>query len=361
MARKPSEDVEAVKQKVDQPLTEYAEAREALLADGVQLTEALAGPDDDVYWQTYNPRFEIPISYLLAIFAMGLGLLIFLGIRSVDDGPPQKPGAKIGTVDGPDDTGDGSEGSGGVIDPIALGANTPTAEDIKNILPTPDLTLPQIKEDLNNRMKLEDPNSVTPIASNNAAALSALDQQLQDKLMGIGQKKGSGGPGTEGENDRGTGKGGTGADATRSRSLRWVITFKTGGGRDYLDQLHALGAVIFVPKLDDNKKLLYFGNLSNPGAGVLDSDGKELARQMSKMQFHDFSSASCADIQEALDLKFKPRSFIAFFPKSFEEDLAKKETGHAQRRSADIDETKFQVVRRGGSYEVYVTGPSLKK
>ena len=322
---------------------------------------AVAEPDENVFWQVYSPRFEMPISYVLAALLMAIFVALAAVLINLDNTPKNtKPGARIGTVDGPDDFGEGSEGSGGVVDPITLGANSPTQEDIKNILPTPDMTLPQVKDDLTNKLKLEDPNSSTPIAANNAAALSSLDQKIQDMLMGIGQKKGSGGPGAEGENDKGTGKGGTGADATRARSLRWVITFKTGGGRDYLDQLNALGAVIFIPMAGEAKKFMYFPNLANPKPGTFASDS-DWAKHISQMQFHDFTKSSCQEVSEALGLNFTAKSFIAFFPKTFEDDLAKKEAGHQQRRSADIEETKFQVVRRGGGYEIFVTGQTLKK
>jgi hypothetical protein len=321
---------------------------------------AVAEPDENVFWQVYSPRFEMPISYVVAALLIALFIGTMAILVGLENNPKNtKPGARIGTVDGPDDFGEGSEGAGGVENPIVIGANTPTQEDIKNVLPT-DMTLPQVKDDLTNKLKLEDPNATTPIASNNAAALSSLDQKIQDMLMGIGQKKGSGGPGAEGENDKGSGKGGTGSDSTRSRSLRWVITFKTGGGRDYLDQLHALGAVIFIPMAGEQKKFMYFPNLANPKPGTFATDS-DWAKHISQMQFHDFTKSSCQEVSDALGLNFTARSFIAFFPKQFEEDLAKKEAGHQQRRSADIDETKFQVVRRGGGYEIVVTGQSLKK
>ena len=322
---------------------------------------AVAEPDENVFWQVYSPRFEMPISYVLAALLMAIFVALGAVLVGLHNTPTDtKPGARIGTVDGPDDTGEGSEGAGGDINPVVIGANTPTQDDIKNILPNPDMTLPKVQEDMTNKLKLEDPNSSTPIAANNAAALSALDSKIQDMLMGIGTKKGSGGPGAEGENEKGTGKGGTGSDSTRSRSLRWVITFSTRGGQDYLDQLQALGAVIFVPIPGESNKFMTYANLANPGKGDKVSEA-EVAKHIAKMQFHDFRRESIREVSEALGLNFTPKSFIAFFPKSFEDDLAKKEAGYQQRRSADIEETKFQVVRRAGNYEIHVTGQTLKK
>ena len=322
-------------------------------------SQSVAEPEATTFWSLYSPRFEMPISHIVAAILIVGCLGLFSFIRYLENSSyPQKPGPKIGTVDGPDETGDGAEGAGGVEDPIAQGSNTPTAEDIKNILPNPDVQLPEVKEDLSKRMQLDDPNAAVNITSNNATALAALDKTLQDKLLGIGQKKGSGGPGTEGENEKGTGKGGTGSDSTRSRSLRWVLVFKTNGGRDYVDQLDALGAVIFVPI--ENNKTMYFPNLKNPVPGVYAAEA-DWNKHISQMQFHDFNRKSCDEVGEALGLKFTPKSFVAFFPKKFEDDLAKKEVGYQQRRSTDVEETKFEILRRGGSYEVTVVSQRMKK
>jgi hypothetical protein len=327
----------------------------APLAD--EVGAAVAEPGDNVFWQVYSPRFEMPISYVVAALLIALFIGLMAVIVSLENKSNNtKPGAKIGTVDGADDFGEGSEGAGGEVNPITLGEKLPTAEDFKNVLPN-DMTLPQVQEDLTNRLKLEDPNAAAPAASN-AAALSVLDKQIQDMLLG--QKKGSGGPGKEGENEKGTGKGGTGSDATRARSLRWVITFSTRGGQDYLDQLQGLGAVVFVPIPGETNKFMTYANLSNPGKGEKVNES-ELAKHVTKMQFHDFRRDSIREVTEALGLNFTPKSFIAFFPKTFEDDLAKKETGYQQRRSVDIEETKFQVVRRNGQFEVHVTGQTLKK
>ena len=302
----------------------------------------------------------MPISYVVAALLIALFIGTMAVLVGLENSPKNtKPGARIGTVDGPDDFGEGSEGAGSDLNPVVIGANNPTPEDIKNILPN-DMTLPQVKDDLTNKLKLEDPNATTPIAASNAAALSNLDTKIQDMLMGIGTKKGSGGPGAEGENEKGTGKGGSGSDSTRSRSLRWVITFSTRGGQDYLDQMQGLGAVIFVPIPGESNKFMTYANLTNPGKGEKVSES-EVAKHIAKMQFHDFRRESIREVSEALGLNFTPKSFIAFFPKTFEDDLSKKEAGYQQRRSADIDETKFQVVRRGGNYEIHVTGQSLKK
>ena len=320
---------------------------------------AVAEPDENVFWQVYSPRFEMPISYVVAALLIALFIGTMAVLVGLENSPKNtKPGARIGTVDGPDDFGEGDEGAGGKENPITIGDSLPTKEDIANILPDPNMSLPQVKEDMQNKLKLEDPNSTIPIAANNAAALSSLDKQIQDLLMG--NKKGSGGPGKEGENEKGTGKGGTGSESTRARSLRWVITFSTRGGQDYLDQMQGLGAVIFVPIPGESNKFMTYANLTNPGKGEKVSES-EVAKHIAKLQFHDFRRESIREVSEALGLNFTPKSFIAFFPKTFEDDLSKKEAGYQQRRSADIEETKFQVVRRGGNYEIHVTGQSLKK
>ena len=79
-------------------------------------------------------------------------------------------------------------------------------------------------------------------------------------MLGIGQKKGDGATGNGGEGGPGAGTG-TRADNTHARTMRWVIAFKTLGGRDYLDQLQGFGAKLIVP-MADGKTMMLFRSLA---------------------------------------------------------------------------------------------------
>lgn len=326
-------------------------------------TDALASPAEDagVFWHTYSPRFEMPISAVLSALALGLAVLMFVALAFLSNFNCEKstyqPGPVIGNTDGDDAFGAGESGGGGEPDPAILGSNAPTRDEMRDIVQDFD-KLDAIKVDLNKDLQLEDPNSVVPISDKKAAAYASLEQQIRDKMLGI--KKGDGTQGNGGEGNNPNGKGdGTGSDSTRARTLRWVIAFKTAGGRDYLDQLKSLGAKVVVPTAD-GKAILFRSLDGNPPQGKLmgDSDWNELT---GLVQFADYTDLSRRQVGEALGMGKLPKGFWAFFPKELEKELARKEVGHQQRRAEDIEETKFECVNRGGKYELIVTRQTLKK
>jgi hypothetical protein len=320
--------------------------------DEVIAPDALAEPGDKAFWVTYSPRFEMPISYtgsalLLASFVALLALiLMFQGLSG-----KTKPGAQLGLV-GDDAFGAGSAGSGGEPDPLVDGNNMPKPEDIREVLPTPD-SLPQIREEM---MKLFD--DAQPISERKAAEFASLDQALKDKMFGA--KKGAGGPGKQGTDGVGSGPGGTGSDSTRARSLRWIISFKTRDGRDYLNQLSAIGAVVVVPIPPEGKQQFIFRDLANPKPGTYCTP-KDWEKLNSQIQFTDFMRKSVQDVSIALNLDFTPKNFVAYFPPEMEEKLSRMEKSYKNRRSEDIEETRFELIMRGGKYEMIVADQKLKR
>ncbi len=327
-------------------------------------TDALASPAEDagVFWRTYSPRFEMPISAVLSALALGLAVLLFAGLAflsmSCSGSGAYTPGPVIGTTDGDDAFGAGESGGGGEPDPTIVGNSPPSRDDIKDVVQDLE-TLESVKVDLNKQFQLEDPNSVIPISDGKVAPYAALDQQIRDKMLG--RKKGDGTTGNGGEGNNPNGKGdGTGSDSTRARTLRWVIAFKTAGGRDYLDQLKSLGAKVVVPTADGRGMILFRNLDGNPPQGKLmgDSDWNELS---GLVQFADYTNLTREQVGPALGMGKLPKGFWAFFPKEVEKELARKEVGFQQRRSEDIEETKFECVNRGGKYELIVTRQTLKK
>lgn len=319
--------------------------------DEVVAPDALAEPGDKAFWVTYSPRFEMPISYtgsalLLASFVGLLALILMIPSFG-----KQRKGAELGLV-GDDDFGAGSAGKG-VDDPLVTGDNTPTKEDIKEVLPNPEQTLPQIKDDM--KALFEDAPS---ISDRKATEYASLDQSIKDKMYG--NKKGSGGPGKGGTEGHGDGPGGNGSDSTRARSLRWIISFKTRDGRDYLNQLSALGAVVVVPVPPEGKQQFIFRDLGNPKPGTYCSP-KDWEKLNSQIQFTDFVRKSVQDVSIALNLDFTPKNFMAFFPPEMEEKLSRMEKSYQNRRSEDIEETRFELVMRGGKYEMIVAAQKLKR
>src|SRR5688572_5872898 len=103
-------------------------------------TTQTAEPEEPegTFWQTYSPRFEMPISYVVSALLIALALMLVSVLMYLSMLPPAegyKPGPQIGAYGGEDADGDGAAGSGDNIDPKVVGANAPTRDDAKEILP----------------------------------------------------------------------------------------------------------------------------------------------------------------------------------------------------------------------------------
>jgi hypothetical protein len=317
------------------------------------------GPPESTFWQRYNQHLEFPTSMLISVLALSLGFMfIVLVIWAAMRAPDTSPVPIVLGEGGPDDFGDGSPTDGGVENPLAIGQYAPKDEDYSKILPKEQL--PEVKNDLKQILDVDDPLADVAISDEKAAAYKALDEQLRNQLLGIGQKKGSGpGPG-QGNDGQGSSVGGTGSDSTRARSLRWVLRFRTSGGRDYLNQLMSMKAVVLVPVKESNKQMYIFRDLANPRPGTVatDSDIAQLARQI---QFSDFRRDNVQGVAEALGLDYTPPVFWAFFPAELESDLSRKEKAFRNRQPENIEETIFQVVVRGGQYSIEVIEQRAKR
>jgi hypothetical protein len=315
------------------------------------------GPPEEEFWERYNGRLEFPLSTVAAVLlhvAVG-ALLVFVLVRLMDHGD-DRSAVPVKLIDaiGMDDAGDGSAGSGG-SDAVKEGENQFKAQ--QDILPTPQ-ALEKAREDIK-RMVLEDPTGSLPIAASNAAAFEVIDKELAKKMLGSRRGQGPGdGTGTDGST--GKGPGGSGADSTRARSLRWVLRFRTADGSDYVAQLAAMGATVLVPLPPENRECLYFSDLRNTGnkRTATEDDLKQLSGQI---KFSDTRPGSVAGVCAALGVQQPARSFWAFFPRGLEDELSRKELNYRNRRSEDIEETIFQVVVRGGGYEVVVVGQTVKQ
>lgn len=302
-------------------------------------------PVEEEFWGKYNAHYEFPIGTALSVLAHVLivAVLVFGFLSLMNMGKDKKP-VPMMNLGGDDDSGVGSPGAGDP-DPVAIGAATPAD------LARPDLPqdLNEVKEDIAKSLRLDDPTENFEIPDAMAAAIGSLEKDLQKKMLGA----------KKGDNTGGTGPGGTGADSTRARGLRWVMRFNTRSGRDYLDQLKALGAVVMIPVPPKNDKMLIFRDLGNPQPNQYATDS-DIAEQSAKVQFQDVRKASNEAIQEALRLSFTPAAFWAFFPKGLEEELSRKEVAYQNKRAEDIKETIFQVIITGGAPRLQVVAQKLK-
>lgn len=333
--------------------------------DEVKLEDPTAlpdGPPEEEFWERYNKRLEFPLAtvgtVLLHVLIAAVLVMFFLGLFGGKKDRSDVPINLVPDMGGLDDTGEGSAGSGGVEDPLKDSNKSALEEQLK-VLPNP-AELPTIKENLRESLKFDNEGNI-PISDFNAPAYSMLDKSLQEKLLGIGAKKGAGpGAGSGDDGTKGTGPGGTGANSTRARSLRWVMRFRTSSGDDYLAQLRALKAVILVPIPPDNKRCHFFRNLSNLSDKTVASD-TELGALNGLIRFTDTRPDSVRAVCDELGVKENAKVFFAYFPREMEAELSRKEIGYRNRRPEDVEETIFRVAVKGGSYEIIVDDQKAKR
>lgn len=320
--------------------------------------EVIEGPSDEDFDEKYNKRLEFPISIVAAILLhvmLGAFLVfVLLGFLSLGEDKGGVP-VKLVSLNGLDDSGEGSAGSGGVDDPFIKADGDPDKALDSLVDPS---KLPDIKEDMQKTMKYIDPTGNMPISNANAAAYSSLNESVRKKLLG--QRQGSGkeaGSGYDGS--QGTGPGGTGADSTLGRNMRWVLRFKVQSGRNYLEQLKVMKAEILVP-YPNSERCVMIENLDNL-SNQKDASDADMRRLSNKIKFIDGRRELVKGLSLTLGLDFTPQLFCAFFPRSIEDELAKKETGYRNRRAEDIEETIFRVEMRGDGYEFVVDEQKIKR
>jgi hypothetical protein len=123
------------------------------------------------------------------------------------------------------------------------------------------------------------------------------------------------------------------------RMLRWTLAFNTSDGKDYAQQLRALGAVLAVEGADEPRKAMVYRDLSAPVKGeVEDLDS------MKRIWWIDDKPESVSGLSRALGLKQEPKRLIVFLPKEWEEKLLRLELKHAEGKSEEeIKETVFEI------------------
>jgi hypothetical protein len=324
-------------------------------------TQLPDGPPEEEFWERYNKRLEFPLGTVTAVFvhvliAAVLVLTFTYFMKKEDRGGV--PVSLVPDMGGLDDAGEGSAGSGGVEDPIKDSKKSSLEEQLK-VLPDPS-QLPVIKENIREALKFDNEGNI-PVSDFNAAAYSAVDKTLAEKLLGVGNKKGAGpGAGSGEDGSKGTGVGGTGADSTRARSLRWVLRFSTDSGEDYVAQLAAMNATILVPLPPNFSQGMFFTDLRNLSQKHMSSDA-DLKKLAGQIKFSDTRPESVRAVCQVLGVKDPGvKSFWAFFPRTLEDELARKEVGFRNRRPENIEETIFRVVPKGGTYEIRVDDQKAK-
>lgn len=315
-------------------------------------------PPPERFWEKYSPHYEFPISTVatgvLHVLAVAAVIIIATRLMRPDEKTPV-PIRSVTVTDGALGGLAGDQGSGGgeakaevtderPQDPIR---HLPEVE-LKREMIAASTWIPELKDNPEAlKMLVESPNF---------KKLDALNDDLKKRAAeGMTSKRGSGdGMGTSTSNEPGKGAGGTGGpgDATSSgnRSNRWIITFKTNSGPDYLKQLGAFSAKLVLPEPTDWKRNRLFDTTMLDGGKLLGENDA-----LPSMRFIDDDRASARRMARALGLDYDPPYFVAFFPKAVEDELAAKERSYRNRKEDQIKATTFSVLERDGKYEIKVT------
>jgi hypothetical protein len=81
---------------------------------------------------------------------------------------------------------------------------------------------------------------------------------------------------------------------------------------------------------------------------------KELREFADHLKFADSRAEAVRGVAGALSLDYMPKIFFAFFPRDFENELARKERAYRNRRVEDIEQTVFRITVRDGKVQVEV-------
>jgi hypothetical protein len=341
-------------------------------AGGAGRRRPLVPPEDSV-WKRYSPHHELPLSVTSSsvVHALFFALLIFgvfaIFLSKSKDQPPPFEGV-VELVGGGGGNPEGS-GRGSGDNPLDAG---PKREDAGENEPKHDTPPPPPEVTTFQKVKV-DPQSFDFLVrdantkdlidnpTEQMKKLEGLQANARQKLNeGLAASRGKGGPGKDGGKDKGIGpgegdktgpgKGKVEANERVKRALRWTMIFNTANGRDYKTQLSHLGAIIAVPLPPDGSEFLVFRDLR----GARSEGRKEDIAEIKRIYWVDDKPESVRSLSQALGLEIQPPQVVAFFPVELEEKLLRLELNYRHRREDQIQETRFEIVKRGGVYEPVV-------
>jgi hypothetical protein len=315
---------------------------------------------EERFWKRYSPHHEFPLSGVTSVALHGvIAALLVLAIMNFAWRHNTEPLPMEEVV---------VAGGGGATDGVGdAPGNLAPPSGKENVPETTEPTTPKPPKDANEPIK--EAVAVAPdipeldskderLISQAAEAtknLAKVSRDTRDKLLqGLTRGKGEGGSGSGGGkgSGKGTGEGNASGpgkgniSARQKRVLRWTMMFNTLSGDDYRKQLEALGAILGVPAEGGYRVIR---NLKPPVKGEVE----DLA-EIKRIFWVDDKPQSVASLSQALGLFPPPPHIVAFFPESLEAKLLQKEHEYRGRSEDDIKETRFEIVRRGGSYEPVV-------
>jgi hypothetical protein len=324
--------------------------------------EAPAPPKPDVdspFWTKYSQHHEMPISGLASLAWHILAAVLIVALAFVisrrDDADMPIESVTVGGGGGsPQGVGPG-RGDAGLVEAAAPRDLPPDAVLPKE--PLADITDLKINpadllKDLN--LDQEAAREMTKVIERGTQAsrkLKDLDKKTREGLLG----QGKGGPGSGGGSGTGDGPGSGGGEGPTTgniraaRKLRWTIMFNTVSGYDYLRQLDTLGAILAVKAPDGELKTIHH-LLERP----VKLETEDL-QKLNRIFWIDDKPDTVEQLTAAMGLPFTPPQVIALFPYKFERELLDKELKFRNRKETEIQETRFQILMRGGkNYQIVV-------
>jgi hypothetical protein len=135
----------------------------------------------------------------------------------------------------------------------------------------------------------------------------------------------------------------------RRRQSRWVLKFTTDNGPDYARQLQGLGAVLAIPKGDN--QYLVIRDLQQRPVQPKPEDIKKINRIL----WVEDEPQVVQSLAQALGIKPVPPYVVALFPPCLEDELREKESRAYSGNEDDIEAIYFRVEQRYGRYEPILT------
>ena len=317
-----------------------------------------SAPPSNAFWTKYSPNGEAVFSPLASAVVHGLALgILLLGVTGwLKSTKPSEPFIELVPIGG-----DGlAPGGGGDLNGSGKIPNQLGRADIAENLTDKTFVRPTVPE---SETKIKGPPPVNldedPEGHSRPRPTASQDGntriKLGDALAGI-SPKGVQGPGAGFLKGPGTG---TGPRTIRDeRAARWEMIFRADSHADYLRQLHALGAYIGIPDL--NGKLMIVKNLNDRPTKWQYETNSELDR----VYWIDNRPESARGIAELLQMDVIPSMFVAFIPRSIEDQLVKVEMEYAAKykvtKESDIKETQFNVSFRAGKPQFTVKSQSRR-
>lgn len=310
------------------------------------------------FWHRYSPNGEFPLSSCssLAFHVLILLLLVLMGTVLTKHDPPA-PGVDVVQVgDDPDAT--AGLQAGGPGESTGLAETTPTdstsptdlpedpTEKLQTDVASDTSQAPILSTDAVSSTVTQAASRAEQSAARARESLARAKDRLRKNMSQGGGGTAAGGPGNAGSGNT-LGGGGSGATGRAARPGRWILRFRSISVEDLLNQYAGLNAELAFPTSGDRYR--YFYNLtSRPPPSRMQALDKE-----SRLYWQEDNPQSLTGLTQYLGLPLVSY-MLCFLPREVEDKMARMEKAYGGLNEDQIASTTFEVVRRGGGYDVQV-------